>query len=53
MKVYKLACIGAFILLLSGCSTSLASTEESSLKEVLEVIKEDPAILENGIKLKS
>ena len=46
MKIYKLACIGAFVLLLSGCSTSLASTEESSSKEVSEVVKEEPAILD-------
>ena len=46
MRIYKLACIGAFILLLSGCSTSSASTEESSSKEVLEVVKEEPVILD-------
>ena len=46
MKIYRLACIGAFILLLSGCSTSSASTEESSSKEVLEVVKEEPVMLD-------
>ena len=50
MKIYKLAGIGAFIILLSGCNAFSASTEEPSskveLKEVLEVVKKEPVILD-------
>ena len=46
MRIYKLACIGAFSILLSGCSTSLASREQPSSKEVSEAVKEEPVILD-------
>ena len=50
MRIYKLACIGAFIILLSGCNPFSAPTEEPSLKvapdEVKEVVKKEPVILD-------
>ena len=46
MKIYKLAGIGAFIILLSGCNAFSAPTEEPSSKEVLEVVKKEPVILD-------
>ncbi|MFJ7735580.1 hypothetical protein ACIQ2D_04475 [Lysinibacillus sp. NPDC097287] len=50
MRIYKLACIGAFIILLSGCNAFSAPTEEPSLKEtpdeVKEVVKKELVILD-------
>ena len=46
MEIYKLAGIGAFIILLSGCNAFSAPTEEPSSKEVLEVVKKEPVILD-------
>ena len=50
MRIYKLACIGAFIILLSGCHAFSATTEEPSLKvtldKVKEVVKKEPVILD-------
>ena len=50
MRIYKLACIGAIIILLSGCNAFSALTEEPSskvvLKEVSEVAKKEPVILD-------
>ena len=50
MKIYKLAGIGAFIILLSGCNAFSAPTEEPSSKveskEVLAIVKKEPVILD-------
>ncbi len=50
MRIYKLACIGAFIILLSGCNAFSAPSEEPSAKveskEVSEVVKKEPVILD-------
>lgn len=50
MRIYKIACIGAFIILLSGCNAFSAPTEETSSKveskEVSEVVKNEPVILD-------
>ncbi|MFJ7737630.1 hypothetical protein ACIQ2D_15050 [Lysinibacillus sp. NPDC097287] len=58
MRIYKLAYIGTFILLLSGCNAFSAPTEESTAKvestvaskevseESTEVVKKEPVILD-------
>lgn len=50
MKIYKLACIGALIILLSGCNAFSAPPEEPTSKveskEVSEVVKKEPVILD-------
>lgn len=46
MRIYILACISAFIIILSGCSSFSASTEEPISKEVAEAAKEEPVILD-------
>ena len=58
MRNYKLACIGMFIILLSGCNPFSTATEEPSSKvvskevakivseEATEVVKKEPVILD-------
>ena len=50
MKIHKLAGIGAFIILLSGCNAFSAPKEEPSLEvapdEMEEVVKKEPVILD-------
>ena len=50
MRIYKLACIGAIIILLSGCNAFSAPKEEPSLEvapdEMEEVVKKESVILD-------
>ena len=50
MRIYKLACIGVIIILLSGCNAFSALKEEPSLEvapdEMEEVVKKEPVILD-------
>jgi len=46
MKIYKLACVSTFIILLSGCNTLTSKTEESSLKLFSEVVNTEPVALD-------
>jgi len=47
MKIYKLACVSTFFILLSGCNTFTSKTEESSLKSISEVVNTEPVALDN------
>ena len=42
MRIYKLACISTFIILLSGCNVFLSKTEEPSSV----VVKDEPVVLD-------
>ncbi|MFF2176212.1 hypothetical protein ACFVT8_07115 [Lysinibacillus sp. NPDC058147] len=44
MKIYKLACICTFIVLLSGCYTFSTKTEVQAPKVTSEVVKSEPVV---------
>lgn len=46
MRIYKLACICTFIMLLSGCNAFSSKTEEPSSKVASEVVKKEPVVLD-------
>lgn len=46
MKIYKLACVSTFILLLSGCNAFPSKTEEPSLKLISKVVNTEPVALD-------
>ncbi|MEY9977265.1 hypothetical protein [Lysinibacillus sp. RC79] len=46
MKIYKLACICTFIILLSGCNSFSSKTEVSSSKVTSEAVKSEPVVVD-------
>ncbi|MFJ8511591.1 hypothetical protein [Lysinibacillus xylanilyticus] len=44
MKIYKIACICTFIILLSGCNGFSSKTEVSTTKVKSEVVKSEPVV---------
>ncbi|MGE7998091.1 hypothetical protein ACQKOF_05345 [Lysinibacillus sp. NPDC093190] len=44
MKIYKLACICTFLVLLSGCNTFSTKTEVQASKVTSEVVKSEPIV---------
>lgn len=52
MRIYKLACMGTFIILLSGCNAFSFKTEGPSPKVVPEVVENEPVVLVSAHKEK-
>lgn len=52
MRIYKLACICTFIILLSGCDAFSSKTEEPSSKVASEVVNNEPDDLDSTHKEK-